>query len=77
MMIGVNQRRVKRGKVGSPFVEAALKSSQSGVSAEPSQKHNNGDNLNPPRIAPLGFTEAPPSGGGIYEFGHVHPLATA
>src|SRR2546429_562126 len=77
MVMGVDQRRIKRGEVWPPFVETALKGPQSGVKAEPPQQHNNRNNLDPPGIVPLGSTEAAPGGRRIHNIGHVHPLAPA
>src|SRR5205807_4961603 len=62
MVMGVDQRRIKRGEVWRPLVETALKGPQSGVKAEPPQQHNNRNNLDPPGIVPLGSTEAAPGG---------------
>src|ERR1700730_2165851 len=52
MVMGIDQRRVERGQIRSPFIEFSFKRSQSRVNAKSSEYHHHRKNLHPTRVTP-------------------------
>src|SRR6185437_12109539 len=57
-MLWINQRRIKRREVRSPFVEMSLERPKRGVNRKRRQTDEHCQRLNPPEIAPLRRAEA-------------------
>ena len=58
VMLGINQRRIKRREVRSPFVEMALERTERRINRKQPQANRHCQRLNPPEIAPLRCAEA-------------------
>jgi len=45
MMVGINQGRIKRREIRSPFVELAFEGTKRGINAEAAEENNDGEKL--------------------------------
>src|SRR5271168_1893101 len=57
MVLGIDQRRIKRREVRSPGIKPSFEGTEGGVDAEASEQKENRKDLNPPRVMPLRSTE--------------------
>ena len=57
MVLGINQRRIKRREIWPPIIVPAFEGAECGVDTEASEENDDGKKLEPPSVASLRFAK--------------------
>src|ERR1700716_1931086 len=72
VVVGIDQRRIKRREIRSPGIERSFEGAEGGVDTEEAENEDDGQNLNPPCVSTQGTAECVDSTiHGRYRHGHL------